>query len=975
MQRAPVSDAGHNNVPHRPAVASSSSSSAAAHFHSGLPRSAYISVAPTVYDSAPPPPGVISSRLPARNGLNMVAAAPFESSSLSINSKSQPDVKVGGKHRDKLQIIRESLRPFEQMSPTDTLSSECSSGTHNSSEANQEMMLNTLTQIGFEKEAAFYALKLVKFTSVSSAADVLLNINKEHVFQQDLTSARGMSNGSTKNGMGDANDSSSSRSDSPLARIPSPMSIPTSMPAASASSSGFRAPSPMARPTIATLPLQHYSSIPATVPPYTSFIPTTTPPPSTSRSSLTSPVSTLSILQLPSAGSSIKQSHAHVTMHHPPNSVARSSSSRPSDYTVQQSTGPQLQAAVSRKVQMPSPQSAHSPTVISIQQQPRLPTVDQRQPTSIIRARLDHSQVGSMVRIAVDSQQLADGRRSNNYRLETTNPETGDTVSVMGNGGPINGYGGDPRTYLPMGHHGAIGTVQSILVDPDHPSPAYVNYVDQLCKRTMNVLSSPSPVGQRDSVASSTGSDSYYTGHNQAPPSVSPSVHSSAKTAFYPSERSFQQIMRQTTAGRSSPSSLSMSTTSSAESGRQVGQQQQQQQQQQHQALSAQEDEESSVVRCVSPLPDSIAIRLERGQFEPIVKPCKSQMFCFFMEQHVERLLQQYHDRVDRLMQLSKEMETAALPVGMRDQMIDFLTQKESRYIRLRRQKLNKSMFEKIRVIGVGAFGQVALVRKKDTQMLCAMKTLLKKDVIAKQQAAHVKAERDILAEANSDWIVKLYYSFQDEHSLYFIMEYIPGHTQLCDWWSVGVILYEMVVGCPPFYSENQSETQFKILNWPQYLVFPKPRAQSRIPDLSAEVTDLIKQLLCDQEYRLGHLNGAADIKRHSWFRNMNIERLRESVAPYRPEILHPEDTSNFDAIEQREDSLSQALDTLKKHGNANNPAFYEFTFRHFFNMDAHGCPTLKRSKRPLLAPVFESAQPNAVPIYSTDADSDDSLV
>lgn len=57
-------------------------------------------------------------------------------------------------------------------------------------------------------------------------------------------------------------------------------------------------------------------------------------------------------------------------------------------------------------------------------------------------------------------------------------------------------------------------------------------------------------------------------------------------------------------------------------------------------------------------------------------------------------------------------METAALPGGMRDQMIDFLTQKESRYIRLRRQKMNKSMFEKIRVIGIGAFGQVALVRK-----------------------------------------------------------------------------------------------------------------------------------------------------------------------------------------------------------------------------------------------------------------------
>ena len=92
-------------------------------------------------------------------------------------------------------------------------------------------------------------------------------------------------------------------------------------------------------------------------------------------------------------------------------------------------------------------------------------------------------------------------------------------------------------------------------------------------------------------------------------------------------------------------------------------------------------------------------------------------------------------------------------------------------------------MFEKICVIGVGAFGEVALVRKRDTSMLYAMKTLMKHDVIAKKQAAHVKAERDILAEADSEWIVKLFYSFQDEHSLFFILEYIAGGdmmTLLC---------------------------------------------------------------------------------------------------------------------------------------------------------------------------------------------------
>lgn len=59
------------------------------------------------------------------------------------------------------------------------------------------------------------------------------------------------------------------------------------------------------------------------------------------------------------------------------------------------------------------------------------------------------------------------------------------------------------------------------------------------------------------------------------------------------------------------------------------------------------------------------------------------------------------------------------------------------------------------------------------------MKTLRKSDVIKKNQAAHVKAERDILSEANTEWVVKLYYSFQDKDNLFFIMEYIPGGDML----------------------------------------------------------------------------------------------------------------------------------------------------------------------------------------------------
>lgn len=57
-------------------------------------------------------------------------------------------------------------------------------------------------------------------------------------------------------------------------------------------------------------------------------------------------------------------------------------------------------------------------------------------------------------------------------------------------------------------------------------------------------------------------------------------------------------------------------------------------------------------------------------------------------------------------------MECAKLPDAMREQMLIFLAQKESRYLRLKRQKMNKSMFEVIKHIGFGAFGRVSLVKK-----------------------------------------------------------------------------------------------------------------------------------------------------------------------------------------------------------------------------------------------------------------------
>ncbi|MEQ2187092.1 hypothetical protein GOODEAATRI_000999 [Goodea atripinnis] len=144
-----------------------------------------------------------------------------------------------------------------------------------------------------------------------------------------------------------------------------------------------------------------------------------------------------------------------------------------------------------------------------------------------------------------------------------------------------------------------------------------------------------------------------------------------------------------------------------------------------------------------------------------------SQAFKFFMEQHVENILKNHQMRIRRRKQLESEMQ--------REQMRMMLCQKESNYIRLKRAKMDKSMFKRIKTLGIGAFGEVSLARKEDTGALYAMKTLRKKDVLLRNQVAHVKAERDILAEADNEWVVRLYYSFQDKDNLYFVMEYIPG--------------------------------------------------------------------------------------------------------------------------------------------------------------------------------------------------------
>ena len=85
------------------------------------------------------------------------------------------------------------------------------------------------------------------------------------------------------------------------------------------------------------------------------------------------------------------------------------------------------------------------------------------------------------------------------------------------------------------------------------------------------------------------------------------------------------------------------------------------------------------------------------------------------------------------------------------------------------------------------------------------------------------------------------------------------GYTETVDWWSLGVILFEMLVGYPPFFAEEPSITCQKILHWRKTLMIPQEA------NLSSSSIDLIRRLVADPQDRLG-IMGVEEIKAHPFF-------------------------------------------------------------------------------------------------------------
>ncbi|GAN11216.1 pkinase-domain-containing protein [Mucor ambiguus] len=147
------------------------------------------------------------------------------------------------------------------------------------------------------------------------------------------------------------------------------------------------------------------------------------------------------------------------------------------------------------------------------------------------------------------------------------------------------------------------------------------------------------------------------------------------------------------------------------------------------------------------------------------------------------------------------------------------------------------------------------------------------------------------------------------------------GYTKTVDWWTLGVLLYEMMTGLPPFYDENTNEMYRKILQ--DELRFPD--------DMTEDARSLLRGLLTrDPNKRLGN-NGSEEIKNHAFFSSIDWKKLNQKKLqpPYKPSVDSAYDTTNFDdefTSEAPQESLvddSQISSTMQEQfaGFTYNPA------------------------------------------------------
>jgi len=159
------------------------------------------------------------------------------------------------------------------------------------------------------------------------------------------------------------------------------------------------------------------------------------------------------------------------------------------------------------------------------------------------------------------------------------------------------------------------------------------------------------------------------------------------------------------------------------------------------------------------------------------------------------------------------------------------------------------------------------------------------------------------------------------------------GYGQECDWWSLGVIMYECLVGYPPFYAEDPMSTCRKIVNWRKTLVFPD---EAR---LSNDSRDLITKLINDSAHRLTF----DEIKNHRFFKGVDWDNLRKFKSPLVPNVMSETDTQNFDKFEAAQEEEEGPAHSAKY--TEANASFVGYTFKRGENPKPLGDDFFNRPK------------------------------
>ena len=144
------------------------------------------------------------------------------------------------------------------------------------------------------------------------------------------------------------------------------------------------------------------------------------------------------------------------------------------------------------------------------------------------------------------------------------------------------------------------------------------------------------------------------------------------------------------------------------------------------------------------------------------------------------------------------------------------------------------------------------------------------------------------------------------------------GYGEEADWWSIGVMFFEMVVGFPPFFSENPSDTCKKIVKWREHFSIPEDA------NLSPEAESFILRMVSQPESRLG-VHGVEEIKKHPFFKGIDWNNIRNMKAPFIPELKNDYDTHYFDTFQEQE-PFYPPINTMKtKQRKDVNYAGYTF--------------------------------------------------